>query len=91
MFVHYHYYLTGPERVEGGCGEMQGMPCRGGLYRGEWRGAARHGHGRMRYPDGRVYEGGWTEDKYKEDFTMLIKHETLLQNRKCADGTDSGR
>ena len=35
----------------------------GGSYIGEWKSCKRHGHGKMAYPDKRVYEGDWICDK----------------------------
>ena len=64
-------------------GEHHTIPYRGGTYRkdlchyftflscrGGWQGNARHGHGMMTYPDGRIYEGQWVEDS-REGFGTL--------------------
>lgn len=35
----------------------------GAIYRGQWKGTMRHGHGTQIWPDGARYEGEWKKNK----------------------------
>ena len=41
------------------------LPAQGGVitYSGDWSEDKRHGFGKLNFPDGRCYEGGWFDGK----------------------------